>query len=536
MHLTKHDTYHYLIVIFFAIFVISCGKETMEETIHVPNTNIGYYYETTTIYSSVLIIDSYENYEHQTFSISPEVMLLKPSESAKIKITSNNGEAINPANYDFIFNLTDPRSGSLTDDGHFTAGKLPGDYPQAISIVKIENTPKGITYQTESISVRIMGKSELKVLSSIEIIPNNPTLLKNQITKLQAIGYDENGVIIPGVNFIWELNDPTLGKLNKLGYFTVEGRPGNYARSISLTGIWKNNTVNIKNDLTILESPLHRNVYTIQALPQKFYTDAGDSIQLRAIALNGLGEMVTGTQLRWSMANKKAGSIDGAGNFKSGDIPGIYSESIKVEAVIPSETGFVKTEDYASVIVRKQQDIEELHYVAVYPIEVTIDSNTNVLFTSEGYDKNHQRVIDTNIKWKVLKPNIGKIDDLGVFKPNNLPGRYLNAIQSTVSQIINGEHVEKYGYSDLVITGELYSGQIYPEVAAIEKNKTLHLNSIGLDQNNEAIYNIVTKWKVLDDSIGKIDKYGNFTASGEPGLYQNVIKAELSYRRKLSSN
>ena len=131
----------------------------------------------------------------------------------------------------------------MTKEGIFTAGRNPGIFGQAISVVSVQNSPKGIHYTSKSISLTVIGETKVRQLSYIDIIPSNPTVVRHQIRKLQAVGYDENGVIIPGVKFIWKLEKPEIGKLNQLGYLTVEGIPEKYTNAISVTGIWKNTEI-----------------------------------------------------------------------------------------------------------------------------------------------------------------------------------------------------------------------------------------------------------------------------------------------------
>ena len=88
---------------------------------------------------------------------------------------------------------------------------------------------------------------------------------------------------------------------------------------------------------------------------------------LSAVALNGLGELVAGTELRWTMVDGGAGTIAGDGDFIAGAFPGVYTDAVRVEAIVPGEQGFVRAEDFVSVVVRQPTTAAELRALAVEP-------------------------------------------------------------------------------------------------------------------------------------------------------------------------
>ena len=63
-------------------------------------------------------------------------------------------------------------------------------------------------------------------------------------------------------------------------------------------------------------------------------------MQLRAVALNGLGELIVGTQMRWEIVDTAAGTIDGNGRFVAGVGPGIFTEAVRVEAIVRGDDTF----------------------------------------------------------------------------------------------------------------------------------------------------------------------------------------------------
>ena len=536
-YFSTNNPISFILVLVPLLFTVTIGCSTSKiDNQPITNPPISeYYYATTTLNTSVLITKSSENDAiiADSITITPEIIVLKIGESIQLdaKTVDENSKIVD--NTQVVWNLSDPRSGSITNDGIFTAGRNPGTFDQAISVVSVQNNPKGIHYTSKSIGVTIIGETKVRTLSHIDIIPSNPTVVKHQIRKLQAIAYDENGVIMPGVRFIWKLENPEIGKLNQLGYLTVEGTPSEYIDGISVTGIWKNTEIKTSNNLNIIEYSRTFDTYNVQALPQKFYTYPEDKIHLRAIALNGLGEIASGTQLKWEMVNRVAGSIDGNGNFIAGNVPGIYPESIKVEAMIPSENGFVKTHDYSSVVVRDIPSLGPLEYIEIIPNTIVVEPNSKVIIRAYGKDENGRTVETSKVNWRISNHDIGEIDDLGIFKSSQSSGIYPKTLEISLTQNIDSGIVEKKSTIDVTITGKLNTGKVYPELGLLETGKTINFSAIGFDENNVRLHNTIVKWVVTDESVGEIDQYGNFTAYGKTGLYKDLIQAEILQRRIL---
>ena len=535
-YFTNNKSTNFILILLsiFFIIVLGCSTNNSKPQTNSASTKSEFYYTTTTLSTSVLITKSSEDQSiiADSISVTPEIIVLKIGESIQLNAKTIDQNSATIHNAEIVWNLSDPRSGSITKEGIFTAGRNPGTFEQAISVVSIQNSPKGIHYTNKSIGVTIIGETKVRNLSYIEIIPSNPTVVRYQIRKLQAVGYDENGVIIPGVRFIWKLEQPDIGTLNQLGYLTVEGLPNKYIDGISVTGIWKNKEINTSNHINIIESSRKFDTYNVQALPQKFYTYPEDKIHLRAIALNGLGEIASGTQLRWEMVNHVAGKIDGNGNFVAGNVPGIYPESIKVEAMIPSENGFVKTYDYSSVVVRNIPKLGPLEYIEIIPNSIVAQPNSTIIIRAYGKDENGRTVENSKVDWQILNDAIGTIGELGIFKSSLTPGIYPKALEISLTQNSDSGVIEKKSNIDVTITGTLNTGKVYPELGVVETGKTIHFSARGFDENNIQLHNTIVKWEITDKSVGEIDKYGNFTAYEKIGLYENLIKAELLQRHK----
>ena len=154
-------------------------------------------------------------------TVLPRSIVADPGESVELlaRALGPGGQPI--PDIEFIWTVVDPRAGNVTREGKFQTGSIPGTFDDAISVTGLQNTPFGIRYESALVKVVVVGEAAAPKLSTVAIVPNNPTVLHRQIYRMRAVGFDSKGVVIPGVSFIWQVNDSTLGRLNDIGYLTV---------------------------------------------------------------------------------------------------------------------------------------------------------------------------------------------------------------------------------------------------------------------------------------------------------------------------
>ena len=246
---------------------------------------------------------------------------------------------------EFTWIVTDPRAGSITPEGLFRAGRKPGVYADAVMVTGVQRGADGVRYASESVTVTVVGDEQPPELTEVAILPTNPTVLSGQIFRLWAAGFDEDGLVIPGVRFVWQVNDPRIGRVNDTGYLTTEGGAGSFDNALTAIGTWNGKE-----------------------------------------ALNGRGELVPGAELRWTTVDSSAGNVGGQGVFVAGDDPGIYTEAVRVEAIARNAGGFLRAVDYASVVVRANQT-SRLDRVGLFAEAVVVDPGGRAILVADPIDE-----------------------------------------------------------------------------------------------------------------------------------------------------
>lgn len=461
-------------------------------------------------------------------AISPGIVVLDPEETITLSAKAQDPQGRPILDAELIWSVVDPRAGAIEPDGDFSAGLSPGTYNGAISVTAVQNTPDGIQHVTATLAVTIVGDKLESNLTNIEILPDNPIVLSGQIYRLRAVGFTEDGLVLPGVSFAWQVGDPDLGRINDLGYLTVVGDARTFEDVVSVTGVWQGVEVSKSIDVTVLRTPKADDFLDVQVLPRTIHVDPGDKLQLRAVTLNGLGEIMTGTQLRWSLDEASAGVIDGNGDFVAGEAPGVFTNAVRVEAVLPGEQGVLRAVDFASVVIRKGTEDRPLEAVRALPSSIIVSPGNRVILSVQGVDNLGGTAAGLVTSWDAATPNLGKMNANGTFITTGAPGHYPAALVATVEQSLGDNIVVRTASVDVTITGTLTEVEISPTVTTLAPGRTAHFRVIGRDENGVSLTGLVARWSLDDDRIGTIDAFGNFTAGEELGVFQASIRAKVN--------
>ncbi|MCH7787583.1 MAG: hypothetical protein IIC22_08735, partial [Chloroflexi bacterium] len=418
--------------------------------------------------------------------ISPASIVVDRDETIKLSARVYGADGLALPDVEFVWTAADPRAGTISNDGVFSAGANPGIFEDAISVTSVQDSFTGLQYASATASVTVIGEASSSILTEVAILPGSPTVLSGQIYRLRAVGFDEDGLIIQGISFVWRVNDSVLGRVNDTGYLTVEALEGTYRDAVSVTGIWDGVEISRAVDVTVLETPESDDFLNVQVLPQRFQLDSGGRLQLRAVALNGLGELVNGTELRWSMIDSDAGSVGSDGVFFAGDTPGVYTEAVRVEAIVPGQQGLTRAVDFASVVIRSEQTTRRLENVRVFPGAATVTPKGRVLLTTLAVDEFGDPVKNLLVSWATTQDGVGEMDDLGRFVATGSPGKYPDALRVTVIQQLGDETITRTETVDVIITGALAELEIRPKLTTIDSGQSVHFSILGLDENGVA--------------------------------------------------
>jgi hypothetical protein len=173
--------------------------------------------------------------------------------------------------------------------------------------------------------------------------------------------------------------------------------------------------------------------------------------------------------------------------------------------------------------------IKHLDSLAVYPGTVIAAPGRKANLFARTMDANGNHA-EAGITWEVLDKRVGTVDEGGIFTAGTIPGIYSVAIRATAEQIDGDETVVKTGSVDIVVTGTISNAEVFPALATVAPGRLVHFMLTGWDENEVVLPGLVVRWTVTDSDAGTVDVFGNFRAGDVPGMYRDVIRAEVIQR------
>ncbi len=129
-----------------------------------------------------------------------------------------------------VWDVVDPRAGSITSLGVFIAGEVPGTYANAVRVRLIQDE-EGQTHTAEAFAtLTIHGP-----LERVEIEPFRFELGAGRSIRLRAVGFDENGLELPPLATVWTIEDLRAGTIDSTGLFVAGDQAGQFDGAIKVT-------------------------------------------------------------------------------------------------------------------------------------------------------------------------------------------------------------------------------------------------------------------------------------------------------------
>jgi len=430
----------------------------------------------------------------------------------------------------FLWALEDPDAGYLggAEGSHFTGGSLPGTYESAVRVTAVQHLPGGQTASvSREVGVTVLAGGRTPGLAQVEVLPERVRTVPGQIVRMLAYAYDETGHMAPTAQISWELTDAALGSVTPLGYLTMNAEPGIYREALRSTAHVGEDSVSRLVDVEVLPSfaPTAPRL-SVHAIPGRVHLVSGGGHAFRVVVIDQLGRTASGARVSWSVANPEAGIVDGEGHFLAGDVPGVYLDVVKVEALWDSDGEQLRASDHVTVVVSAPAERSLLETCSIDPVEAVAETGSEVRFLARGLDAEGRPVNGLSAAWSVSGERIGDIDSFGRLTARGEPGYHRDAVRLVLTQELDGLIIEKAATAHVTIAGTLRRASISPVNPAVPAGGVVHFVARGFDQNGIEIPGLRYRWTVSDPDAGNISPLGVFQAGDAPGVYEGVIVVE----------
>ena len=368
--------------------------------------------------------------------------------------------------------------GTVNGSGLFTAGTVAGAYPNTVTATS------GAISGTATVTVTAGP------LATITVTPNPTTLAANGTRQFTAVGRDANGNPV-AITPAWSVAAGG-GAITGAGLFTAGTVPGTYTNTVTATSGAISGTATVTVTAGLLAS--------ITVTPDPAALVVNGTQQFVAVGRDVDGNTIP-ISATWSVV-AGGGSVDGAGLFTAGTVPGIFANTVRATsgAISGAATVTVTAGPLASI--------------TVTPNPVTLPINGTQQFTAVGRDANGNTV-PIAVAWTIAAGG-GAITSGGLFTAGGVPGTYTNTVTATSGALSGTATVT-------VTTGPLASITITPNPATLAVGGTQSFTAVGKDAGGNVVA-IAPTWSVVAGG-GAITSGGLFTAGAVPGAYTNTVTA-----------
>ncbi len=377
--------------------------------------------------------------------------------------------------------------GTISSAGLFTAGAVPGTYPNAVSA-----TSGAATVAT---GVTVTGTQ----VATVTVSPSPVALDRGKTQVFTAVAKDAMGNVVSGA-VTWTLTAPNAGTLDAAtGTLTAGTKAGAYPDAIVATvgGIQGKATV------TVLPGP----VATVTVTPASATLAPNGTTTFSAQVQDSSGNVRTGDTVTWKVANAAAGSITQTGVFTASGAAGTYGNAIE------ASVGAVK--GAASVTLNPTA----LAQVLITPTSTPLRANGTLQFQAQGKDVNGN-LTPVAVTWSVLHGG-GAISATGLFTAGTVPGTYVDTVQATAAGGLSATATV------IVQPGPVVLVEVSPTHPELAPGATQTFAATAKDAFGNAVVGMDTTWVALA-AAGKIDAAGLFTASTTPGDFQSAVTATIA--------
>ncbi|HAR54967.1 TPA: hypothetical protein DCR79_01625, partial [Patescibacteria group bacterium] len=434
----------------------------------------------------------------------------------------------------FQWSVVNSITGSISQNGRFTANNYPGSYTNNIKVVATYGERTAMDYA----AVTVLSQPIQVNLHSVVINPVATQLQIGSAQQFTATAYDQNNHVLNDVSFSWVVVN-SGGWVNQSGYFTAGYAVGTYANTVQVVATRNGITKSAYATVTIYQVVTQNLLERVEIIPNSISIRVNNQYDFNAQAYdNNNNPIFNDVNYSWSVISG-GGTIDQNGLYSAPNYTGMAT--VQVRATQGSRDRYA----LATVTVTDEdQPSGEISTVRITPSVAYLNIGASVDFNAQAYNA-FGSPVSADYSWSLMS-NIGSIDQNGYFVAGSNIGTYNDVVR--VRAYRNG--VERVDYADVVISGGQNNYGLSATLTASDENggTTYENDAINytlriINQQNSALTNVratfelpqYTSFMSVSSPDGTPSIY-NRTINWEAGtLYANSTKT-LTIRVRVNSN
>ena len=373
---------------------------------------------------------------------------------------------------------------------------------------------------------------KLPILSQFEINPSFVWLNPHEEVTLTATALDQFNQPFEDFEISWELDQDIDGIVDQDGRF-IAGPDGGYFSGAIIavaTQIVDGRVVELESRAAVLVEQQGEisELARIQVVPKDIVVFQGQLLSLMAFGIGETGGIIPDVLFNWEVMDDSWGKLVAEDMVKVFAAPGEY------ESVLAVTGRYGEKEITSSVSVKVLDPLisPDAINVQIIPTIAYITVGEEYHFEAIAIDANGEHLKDVSVSWSAGQDTGGNIAD-GAFKAGNVPGVYTDAISVMVLRADDPDGLVAYGYATIVVepvvNQVLTNISLLPSSSVVAVGKPIQYRIYAFDEDGGLIPGVSVDWDV-NDSVGAVNEYGRFVASGPAGYYPDAIQTTVSHR------
>ncbi|MEE8518163.1 MAG: hypothetical protein V3S98_03445 [Dehalococcoidia bacterium] len=423
-------------------------------------------------------------------------------------------------------------AGSVTPNGVFTAGTLPGSFPNAIQVEAYRGTGEDGPRASALVSVVVRSDTVETSISSVFIFPDGLVAQPGDIVPLLAAVLGPSGGLVQDVVLEWRVRDPSVGTINASGLLTIGSLPSVFTDAVEVRatriGSPESSVMDTMSVEVITNGQAAGLVRSIIG-PLEVTGSPGALVPLVFLAFDPDGKVVEIGPIIWEVADPRAGEVDDLGRFRLGTEAGRYPNAVRGSAALLGQYEGRRTTASVSVTVRSADAglRPAVGLPQIIPETLRANEGERRVISALYFDADGLPVVKGDVEWSV-DPELATIDESGRLTALGPPGRYPGAIIASVPSP-DGQRTELH--ATLVIVGELARVEVVPSRVSLAPADPLQLSALAFDVADNRLFDVRFDWRLAPGTPGTLASSGLYIAGDRAGEYRDGVVVRGVQRR-----
>jgi uncharacterized protein YjdB len=345
---------------------------------------------------------------------------------------------------------------------------------------------------TDPANSRSSNSDTSKTISLLTITPTSINGAMGESRQLTATAENQGGQAITGVTFTWASSNTQVASVDSTGNVTLLG-VGSANISASAGGL----TTSVPATATATTV----RIASVSVTPSSATLNPGLTQQVQAVALDSIGNVITGTTFTWSSSNTSDATVSATG---------LVSAIAVGTAVISASAGGKSASAIVSIVAASPASVAS---VTVSPSSATITTGKTTQLSATLKDSVGNILGGRTVTWTSSNTGVATVSSNGLV--TGLAGGNV-----TISAASGGQQ----GTAQVTVNAiTVASVVVTPGQADLSANQTLQLRATPLDGSGNPIGGQTITWSTSDQYVATVSSSGLVTVVRTTGIgYTNV--------------